>query len=324
MTRHQNNSVLTIRVRNISHFIHHLFSGLVFILLLQILNCSHVHADDLSAEENWRHGYADSDGVSIHYVTAGAGPLVVMIHGFPDFWYTWRELIPVLAPSYRVVAIDQRGYNLSDKPDGVENYKVDKLVGDVKSVIEHFDEDKAIVIGHDWGGMVAWSFAMTYPEMTEKLVVLNLPHPNGISRELATNSDQQMNSQYARDFQKDDAASHLTPEGLTFWIADPDIRKKYVEAFKRSSIEGMLNYYKANYPKEPYQTNNPADLPKVKCPVILIHGLRDKALHASGLNNTWEWVANDLMILTIPEADHFVQRDAPEKVHRAISHFLAW
>ena len=303
---------------------HYLFNGLAFVLLLLNLNFNHVHADELSEGLNLKHGYADSDGVKIHYVTAGAGPLVVMIHGFPDFWYTWRELIPVLASSYRVVAIDQRGYNLSDKPDGVENYKVDKLVGDVKSIIQHFDQDKAIVIGHDWGGMVAWSFAMTHPEMTEKLVVLNLPHPNGISRELATNPDQQANSQYARDFQKEDAASRLTPEGLAFWISDPEIRKKYVEAFKRSSIEGMLNYYKANYPRQPYQANNPADLPKVKCPVLLIHGLRDKALHASGLNNTWEWVASDLMILTIPEADHFVQRDAPEKVHRAIYHFLAW
>ena len=123
------------------------------------------------------HGYAPSDGVNIHYVTKGTGPLVVMIHGFPDYWYTWRKQIPAIAENFQVVAIDQRGYNLSDQPVGVENYSMKKLVGDIRNVIKHFQKEKAIVVGHDWGGMVAWQFAMNYPAMTERLVILNLPHP---------------------------------------------------------------------------------------------------------------------------------------------------
>ena len=104
-------------------------------------------------------------------------------------------------------------------------------------------------MGHDWGGMVAWTFAMTHPELTDRLIVLNLPHPRGLMRELATNPQQQKNSQYARNFQKPDAAKHVSAAFLTFWVKDPEARKVYLTAFKRSSMEGMLNYYKANYPR---------------------------------------------------------------------------
>ena len=178
-------------------------------------------------------------------------PLLVMIHGFPDFWYSWRAQMPELAKHFHVVAIDQRGYNLSGQPEGVENYTTDKLVGDVVAVVKHFGAGKAVIVGHDWGGLVAWTFAMTHPELTDRLIVLNLPHPRGLLRELATNPEQQKNSQYARDFQKPDAAKHVSVEFLTGWVKDPEARKVYLAAFKRSSIEGMLNYYKANYPRIP-------------------------------------------------------------------------
>src|SRR5262249_16723530 len=154
------------------------------------------------SEELGEEGFVDSDGVKIHYVTAGKGPLVVMIHGFPDFWYTWRAQMPELAKHFQVVAIDQRGYNKSDQPEGVDNYKIEKLVGDVNAVVKHFKADKAVIVGHDWGGMVAWTYAATHPDQMDRLVILNLPHPNGLRRELANNPKQQQASQYARNFQK--------------------------------------------------------------------------------------------------------------------------
>ena len=124
------------------------------------------------------HGYAVSEGgVKIHYASLGNGPLVVMIHGFPDFWYSWRHQMAALSDTFQVVAIDQRGYNLSDKPKGVESYDMRLLVGDVAAVIRHLGRDKATIVGHDWGGVVAWQFAMNLPQMTENLVILNLPHP---------------------------------------------------------------------------------------------------------------------------------------------------
>lgn len=266
-------------------------------------------------------GFAQSDGVRIHYVTTGRGPLIVLIHGFPDYWYTWRRQMPALAAKFQVVAIDQRGYNLSDQPIGVTNYAMAKLVGDVRAVIRHFDEEKAVIVGHDWGGAVAWSFAMTHPEMTDRLVILNLPHPNGFLRELANNPEQQKNSAYARRFQEPDAATKLTPEGLAEWVRDDAARNSYIEAFRRSSFEGMLNYYKANYPREPY-TAPASPGPKIKCPVLMFHGLKDKALLATGLNDTWNWVAQDLTLVTVPEADHWVQQDAADLVTRSMVSWL--
>src|SRR5947208_14340575 len=149
-----------------------------------------------------KHGSAVSDGgVKIHYASLGEGPLVVMIHGFPDFWYSWRKQMDALSDRYQVVAIDQRGYNLSDKPKGVENYDMRLLVGDVAAVIKQLGKDKATIVGHDWGGAVAWQFAIFQPQMTERPISLNLPHPNGLGRELRTNKDQIANSEYARNFQ---------------------------------------------------------------------------------------------------------------------------
>jgi pimeloyl-ACP methyl ester carboxylesterase len=273
-------------------------------------------------ETKVKHGYADSNGVKIHYATIGTGPLVVMIHGFPDFWYTWRDQMRALADSYQVVAIDQRGYNLSDKPPGVENYDMRLLVGDVIAVIRHFGKDKAIIVGHDWGGAVAWTLAMNAPQYVDKLIILNLPHLRGLARELAHNPDQQKASAYARMFQQPDAASKLKVEQLTFWVKDPEVRQKYLEAFRRSDLEAMLNYYKRNYPREPY-TEDPSPVIKVKAAVLMIHGLKDTALLAGALNNTWDWLDSDLTLVTVPNAGHFVQADASDLVSKTIRMWLA-
>jgi pimeloyl-ACP methyl ester carboxylesterase len=254
---------------------------------------SPARADELGEE-----GFVDSGGVKIHYVTAGKGPLVVLIHGFPDYHYTWRDQIPALAKHFQVVAIDLRGYNKSDQPKGVKNYAIEKLVGDVAAVLKHFKKDKATIVGHDWGGFIAWTFAMMHPKQTERLVILNLPHPKGLMRELAHNPQQQKNSQYARDFHKEDAAKKITPEMLVRWVKEPEARKKYLEAMRRSWMEGMLNYYKANYPKEPYKDD--LELPPIKCPVLMFHGLNDSALLPGALNDTWKWLEKDLTLVTIP------------------------
>jgi epoxide hydrolase 4 len=272
-------------------------------------------------ESRVTHGYADSNGVKIHYASLGSGPLLVMIHGFPDYWYTWRDQMEALSDRFQCVAIDQRGYNLSDKPKGVENYDMRLLVGDVVAVIKSLGKDKATIVGHDWGGAVAWQFALNLPQMTDRLIILNLPHPRGLARELAHNPEQQKNSQYARDFQKPDAASKLTAEQLVFWVKDPAAREKYIEAFRRSDFDAMLNYYKRNYPREPYK-EDPSPVVRAKMPVLMIHGLDDTALLAGALNNTWDWLDKDLTLVTIPGAGHFVQQDASELVSRTMRAWL--
>ncbi len=276
---------------------------------------------DLDAQAT--HGYADSAGVKIHYAALGDStkPLVIFIHGFPDYWYTWREQMKVLSKDHYCVAIDQRGYNLSDKPQGGENYQMKFLVADVIAVIKHLKRDKAIIVGHDWGGAVSWALAMTAPQYVEKLIILNLPHLRGVQRELANNPAQQKNSAYARQFQKEGAHKLLMPEMLAGWVKDKDARQKYVEAFKRSDIECMLHYYKQNYPKEPY-VEDKSPVVKVKCPVLIIHGLADTALLPAMLNNTWDWLDNELTLVTIPKAGHFVQQDATEQVNRALVKWL--
>ena len=158
--------------------------------------------------------------------------------------------------------------------------------------------------------------------MTDRLVILNLPHLHGLQRELATNPEQQKASAYARFFQTKDAAGTLSAEGLTFWVKDKQARPKYIEAFQRSSFEAMLNYYKANYPKEPYSAPKTEPVP-VKCPVLMIHGLKDTALLSGALNDTWNWVEQDLTLVTLPRAGHFVQQDEFETVTRTVSGWLS-
>ena len=187
-----------------------------------------------------------------------------------------------------------------------------------------------MIVGHDWGGLVAWTFAMTHPELTDRLIVLNLPHPRGLIREMTTNTQQQKNSQYARDFQKPDAARKVSADMLTFWVKDPAARQVYRDALKRSSMEGMLNYYKANYPRVSVDSKRSdrrqaghARLSAVKCSVLLIHGLKDQALLPGALNDTWNWLDNDLTLVTIPGAGHFVQQDAADLVTRTMVGWLA-
>jgi pimeloyl-ACP methyl ester carboxylesterase len=259
--------------------------------------------------------------VKIHYASLGSGPLVIMIHGFPDYWYTWRHQMEGLADRFQVVAIDQRGYNRSDKPADVASYDMRLLVGDVIAVIKHFGKDNAIIVGHDWGGIVAWNLAMNAPQFVNKLVILNLPHPRGLSRELANNPDQQKNSAYARRFQAEGAEKALTAEGLAAWVTDTNAKPKYVEAFQRSDFAAMLSYYKQNYPREPY-VQDVSPLKKVQSPVLAIHGLKDMYLLAPALNNNWEYVEQDYTLVTVPSAGHFVQADAAELVTRTIRNWL--
>ncbi|MBD2361360.1 alpha/beta hydrolase [Anabaena minutissima FACHB-250] len=276
-------------------------------------------------ESRVEHGYANNNGVKIHYASLGQGPLLLMIHGFPDHWYTWHYQMEFLAPYYQVVAIDMRGYNLSDKPKGVENYDIRLLLEDVQTVIRHLGREKAIIVGHDWGGMVAWQFAMHIPAMVEKLIILNLPHPRGLARELAHNPQQQQNSQYARDFQQEETYLSLTPEMLCSLVTKPTmqeaVKEKYIQALQRSDMQAMLHYYQRNYPREPYAEDTSSVI-KVQAPVLMIHGLQDQYLLAGALNNTWEWVENDLTLVTIPTAGHFVHHDNPDLVARTIKSWL--
>ena len=265
------------------------------------------------------HRFADSNGVKIHYAAAGPqdAPLILLIHGFPDFWYSWRHQIEAFSKKYRVVAMDLRGYNLSDKPAGVDNYAMPLLVADVVAVIRHTGRQRAVVMGHDWGGAIAWSVAMFAPAVVERLVIVNLPHPKGLSRELAGNPEQRKSSAYARAFLLPDAHTKLTAEKLAE-LAPADVRPRYVEAFRQSDFEAMLNYYKRNYPREPYPDS---DLPKVQTGVLQFHGLKDQALLPGALNGTWQWVNAPWVLVTLPNAGHWAHWDEAATISKTT---LSW
>lgn len=296
------------------------FSIIGVIALAAIQSAS---AEDESITDRVEHHSIENGGVKIHYVSLGEGPLVVFVHGFPDYWYTWRRQMEGLAEQYRCVAIDTRGYNKSDQPEEQEAYDMDLLVSDVEAVIRDAGEEKATVVGHDWGGAIAWQFAMTKPEMCERLIVCNLPHPRGYAREVENNPEQQKNRQYAINFMKPDSHLMLSAPGLAMFVAggDPDALANYQAAFDRSSFNGMMNYYRQNYGDlSGFSEEDPVEL--VKMPVLLIHGLKDTALHHHALNNTWEWLEKDLTLVTIPDAGHWVQRDAADLVTRSMKMWL--
>lgn len=299
------------------------------------LSAQDAEKPDTTHRDIWdevEHGYADNKGVKIHFATVGTGPLVVMIHGFPDFWYSWREQMAALKGDYQVVAMDQRGYNLSDKPKAEEQYAMAHSLRDVAAVIHHFGQEKAIIVGHDWGGAMSWQFAFHYPQMVDKLVILNLPHPVGQLREMVINPDQRANTAYAQRFQTGSASDPdiffgmpMTAEALASWVRDPEAKKRYIEAFELSDFDGMLACYKQNFPKlreASTEKPKPPPVPRLKMPVLIFHGLDDKALHSDGLNNTWDWIDADTTIVTIPKAGHFVQQDAAPLVSSTLYWWL--
>ena len=271
-------------------------------------------------------------GVKIHYATIGQGPLVVMIHGFPDFWYSWRHQMEGLADKYQVVAVDQRGYNLSDQPKGVENYDMRLLVGDVAAVIKHLGQGEGdhrrARLGRRGGLAVR---AQRAADDREPHHPATCRTRTASARELRTNQDQIKNSEYARNFQTKSAddptvffGMPMTPQTMAGWVKDPAARAHYVEAFERSDREGMLNYYKQNYPRGVGETAAaPPELPKAKMSVLMFHGLDDTALDSDALSGTWDWLEKDLTLVTIPGAGHFVQQDAAQMVTDTMKWWLA-
>ena len=267
------------------------------------------------------HGWLRNGDVAIHYTTLGAGPLLVALHGFPEFWYSWRHQLAPLGRQFQVVAIDQRGYNKSDKPRGREHYAMNRLVSDLTATIEHFGQASAVVMGHDWGGAVSWATAITRPQYVERLVILNVPHPKGLERALVHDPAQQAASQYVRDFQQGGAHKALSAKQLAAFVTNTaGDRERYIEALERSDFEAMLNTYQMNYPAAPY-AERLGELPKVQCPVLMIHGLQDPALLPGTLAGTWDWIAKDLTLITVPDAGHFVHQDKPEFVNQTL---LMW
>lgn len=269
--------------------------------------------------------FADNNGTRIHYTVDGDGPLIVAVHGFPDYHGSWDDLLPFLTDGYRVAAMDLRGYNLSDQPEETEAYHMRHLCADVAAVIAAEGERAAIVMGHDFGAAIAWQLAIHSPDLVRQLIILSVPHPRLFRDEIARNAQQRENSQYARAFQQEGSEDKLSADLLLDLVGlkDGPRREAYREAFERSSFRSMMNYYRMAYPRgtKPLPDDTP-DLPKVKCPVLILHGLDDAALLPTGHNNSWEQVEQDMTLMTLPGAGHWLHHDRPDLVGGTIRAWL--
>ena len=281
-------------------------------------------ADTVDVWDEVTHHYADNDGTKIHYVTLGAGEPVVFVHGFPDFWYSWRHQMATLAPHFKTVAIDMRGYNLSDQPEGVESYRMELLLADIGAVIKDLGVEKVNLVGHDWGGAIAWQFTMANQDMVERLIILNLTHPKGYSAVVANPTPaQEANVQYARNFASSVPNGDPVPDGILAMgerRGDPLVDERYRAAFTQSYFDGMMNYYRANYGG--VADRDPSTIPDITCPVLQFHGLMDTAVDKDGLKDTWNWITQDYTLVTVPDAGHFVQWDAADLVSETMQWWL--
>jgi pimeloyl-ACP methyl ester carboxylesterase len=285
-----------------------------------------------------KHGFADVGDVRLHYAECGTGDdLVILLHGFPEFWYSWRHQLPVLGERYHVVAPDMRGFNLSDKPAGIKNYRIDLLVKDVLGLIKFFGKEKAAIVAHDWGAGVAWALARTHPEAVSKLVAMQVPPPAAWRANLTLR--QLRRSWYmfffqlprlpewwasANDFSRVEKMYRETsvrPDAFT----DADIAV-YKEALRRpEALRSSLNYYRANVFKSLFrggvQTPKERD-GRVRVPTLFIYGEQDVAIVPETVRGVDRFIDAPYRELRIPDSGHWVQNEAAAEVNAGLLDFL--
>ncbi|MDK1021389.1 MAG: alpha/beta hydrolase [Candidatus Hydrogenedentes bacterium] len=292
------------------------------VLLAAILATPFAHANDADIFDAVEHHFVDNNGVKLHYVTLGQGNPILFVHGFPDVWFSWAHQMNGLKNDYKVAAMDLRAYNKSDQPEGVENYRMELLLGDVTAVIDALGGNVTLV-AHDWGGAICWRLAMRSPEKVNKLIMCNLTHPKGYMtvRQNAT-PEQKANTAYIEAFQAPDAADRFNSTLLATIAggANNPHHERYKAAFERSYVDGMLNYYRAAW--SGLESDTQAEMPQLTMPVLQFHGLKDTAVDKDGLRDTWNWIDTDYTLVTLPQSGHWVQREAADIVTTTMKWWL--
>lgn len=289
----------------------------------------------------YNHAYASINGVKLHYASNGEGKLILFLHGFPEFWYMWKNQLNEFGKDYQAVAPDMRGYNLSSKPQDVGQYKPKMLMEDIKQLAEYLGHKKFVLVAHDWGGAVAWSFAIFYPQYLEKLVIINAPHPATFERELRNNPQQRKASVYILMFRSPQAEKKLSDDNYSFLInmAFGDILRQgvmskedlneYIKCWSQpGSLTGGLNYYRAanvdalEHPDQALLKPAVGDsLPKLTVPTLVIWGEKDTALLTGCIEGLEQFVI-DLKIRRVPDASHWVVAERPDLVNSYIREFI--
>jgi pimeloyl-ACP methyl ester carboxylesterase len=280
------------------------------------------------ASTRLREGYAEVGDVKLHYVEAGDGPLVVLLHGFPEFWYGWRKQIaPLVKAGFRVVAPDLRGYNLSSRPDGYDAYTADKLAGDIRGLIRELGAESAMVVGHDWGGTVAWTLAANHPDVVDRLVILNAAHPRKLNEGLR-NPRQLLRSWYFFYFQSpklpERRARRRNWRFFKRFLRDArpsytaDELDRYVDAWSQpGAATAIIDYYRAAVRLSSKQ------LRPIATPTLVIWGQGDRYLGPKLAEPHHEDVPGLDRVERLPDASHWVHHDEAERVNELLVDFLA-
>jgi len=285
------------------------------------------------------HAYADVNGVRLHYVAVGRGPLILFVHGFPEFWYEWKHQLQEFGRDHHAVAPDMRGYNLSSKPADLAQYTIRHLVEDLGALATGLGHERFVLVGHDWGGVVAWAFAIAHPERLQKLVIVNAPHPAIFEREIRENPAQQRASRYMLFFRSAEAEGILAADNYARMVEilsrdlgerfTPADRAAYLDAWARpGALTGGLNYYRAAGVGPPAGEGgaaqgfgaDPSRL-TVRVPTLVIWGEKDRALLTGNLEGLERFVP-DLTVERVPDGSHWVVHEHPELINRVIRDFL--
>lgn len=281
---------------------------------------------------DWQHATIKANGINIHYVTAGTGPLVVLLHGFPQFWYAWRHQIPVLAEKFQVVVPDLRGYNETERPVNVDDYRPSILANDIFGLIKALGHEKAHIVGHDWGGAVAWKLAYDHPEIIDRLVIINSPHPAIFKRALKSNVRQMGKSWYIFLFQipyLPERLFQLNPkwfiQGILKGIRKETFSKTDIDQYlnaitKPGAFAAALNYYRAAFRKGPKSERQET---RISAPTLVIWGDGDKALGKELTEGMEPFFSGPFQIRHLPNCSHWVPEEEPEQVNRLLIDFLS-
>ena len=280
-----------------------------------------------------RENYIQTNGVRLHVMESGQadGPMVLFLHGFPEFWYAWRKQLPFFAQKdFFAVAPDQRGYNLSDKPEGIASYGINELAKDIAGLIDAYGRKQVYLVGHDWGASVAWWVAIRYPELIKKLVILNVPHPKVMARNVFKNTEQMKRSWYIFFFQIPGAVEKLAAETDYEWVLEmiktsansgaftPAELEEYRKAFKKpGAFTAMVNWYRAMIQTE---QEAPADF-DVSMPMLLMWGEEDISMLSQMADESMAYCKQGKLI-KMPGVSHWIQHEQAEKVNSLIEEFI--
>ncbi|NEN90048.1 MAG: alpha/beta hydrolase [Okeania sp. SIO3H1] len=285
-------------------------------------------------ESQWQHFFVDTNNVRLHYVTQGEGELVILLHGFPEFWYSWRYQIPALARHYKVVVPDLRGYNDSEKPDN--GYDLDTLAADIRGLIERLGYVRAHIVGHDWGGAIAWHLAQKFPQCLNRLAILNAAHPQKLIQEITGNIDQLWRSWYILAFQVPGIPEWLIQQNLREFIKgvfqgqairksvfSAEITQIYQAALEKpGALVSAINHYRQFLLPQNWLKNFNPKPSLITAPTLILWGKEDSFLSQKLTEGLDKLIAAPFWLKVIPECGHWIQQEVPHTVNRELLDFL--